>query len=278
MELQTNRIEAQAVNLICHKLFWPYRVNMSNRQLDLWLIPKFSGSPMDVPIVEWLENLELTCEVCEIDRIERVLTLHLKGPAQKTYWQLSKEQRGDFEELKCALIKAYSMDSFVAFDHFARRQLCLGETVDKFLMELQRLALLIGEMPLECWIRSTFLNGLLHHVKGLLKSSTRMEVLSLQELLEKRKAILINEKASAIWGGPPCDNCPTTTSTCFRCGSLNHLVRNCLTRNSGWNKNHEVCPAMLCYQCGKVGHLQRNCPENRVADEELVPASSPNKA
>ena len=90
-----------------------------------------------VPIVELLEDPELTCELCEIDRIERVLPLYLKGPARETYRQLSKEQRCDGEEINLAFIIARGMDSFVAFDHIAMRQLRPGETENKFLTELQ---------------------------------------------------------------------------------------------------------------------------------------------
>ena len=90
------------------------------------------------------------------DRIERVLPLHLKGPAWETYWLLSKEQQGDVEEIRNTLIKANSMNFFVAFDHFAKRQLRPGETVDKFLTELQRLALLLGWLVVEFYDISTF--------------------------------------------------------------------------------------------------------------------------
>ena len=255
---------------------------MSNRLLDLRLIPEFNGSPTDVLIIERLEDLELTCELCKIDNTERILPLCLKGPVQETYQRLSKEQRSDVEEMKHALIKAYSMDSFVAFDHFTRRQLHPRETVDEFLMELQCLALLMGEMLPECWIRCGFVNGLPNHFKRLLRSSTRMEVLSLQELLERARAILINEKAleepvaAALQSGQVlltqalCDDCPMTTSTYFRYGGPNHLSRNCLTWNSRWNQYCEVSPAMCYYWCGKAGHLRRNCPGNGVRDEEFA--------
>ena len=159
--------------------------------------------------------------------------------------------------------------------------------MDGFLTELQRLALLVGEMPIECWIRRTFVNGLPQHIRGLLRSSTRMEELSMQKLLERARAILIDEKAleepvAALRSGQvPLAQAPRDdyliTSICFRCGGPNHLAKNCLTRNNGWNHNREVRPVMRCYRCGKARHVRRNCPGNRAGDEELVPASAPNK-
>ena len=110
---------------------------MASRQFDIWLIPEFSGAATDRPIMEWLEDLELTCELCEITKVERVLPLRLKCAARETYWQLSKEQRDDVEEIKCALIKAYGTDLFMAFEQFTTCRLHPEETADEFLMDLQ---------------------------------------------------------------------------------------------------------------------------------------------
>ena len=119
---------------------------MASRQFDDRLIPEFSGAATDTPILEWLEDLELTCELCEISKIERVLPLRIKGAARETYRQLSKEQRDDVEEIKRALIKAYGTNSFVAFEHFTTRRLPPEETADEFLTDLQRLARLVGDV------------------------------------------------------------------------------------------------------------------------------------
>ena len=143
------------------------------------LSPEFSCTATDTPVLEWLEDLELTCELCEISKIERVLPLRLKGAARETYRQLSKEQRDDVEEIERALIKAYGTDSFVAFEQFTTHRLRLQETADEFLKDLQRLARLVGETPPECWIKSAFVNGQPSDVKGLLRSSTRLETLTL---------------------------------------------------------------------------------------------------
>ena len=125
-------------------------LTMASRQFDVRIIPEFSSAATDTPILEWLKDLELTCELCEISNIEWVLPLRLKGAARDTYRQLSKEQRGDVEEIKCALIKAFRTDLFVAFEQFTTHRLRPEETADEFLTDLQRLARLIREMPPEC--------------------------------------------------------------------------------------------------------------------------------
>ena len=48
---------------------------MASRQFDVRLIPEFSGAATDTPILEWLEDPELTCELCKIPKIEQVLPL-----------------------------------------------------------------------------------------------------------------------------------------------------------------------------------------------------------
>ena len=99
----------------------------------------------------------------------------------------AKEQQDDVEEIKHALIRAYGTNSFVAFEQFTTRRLCPEETADEFLTDLQRLAQLVRETPPECWIKSTFVNG-------LPRTSTRLETLTLREVLERAHAMLVDTR------------------------------------------------------------------------------------
>ena len=47
------------------------------------------------------------------------------------------------------------MDSFMAFNQFTMCCLRLEETVDQFLIDLQCLAMLVGEVLPECWMKGT---------------------------------------------------------------------------------------------------------------------------
>ena len=91
-------------------------------------------------------------------------------------------------------MKAYGTDSFVAFEQFTTRRLRSEETANEFLTDLQRLARLVWETPPECWIKSAFVNGLPNDVKGLLRSSTRLETLTLREVLERARAVLVDTR------------------------------------------------------------------------------------
>ena len=91
---------------------------MTGKSFDIWLIPEFSGAPTDMPIVEWIENVELVCERCVMDREEHVLSLRLRSGALATYRQVIKEKRADPAEIKRALMTAYATDAFNVFDQF----------------------------------------------------------------------------------------------------------------------------------------------------------------
>ena len=77
-----------------------YFLAMEGKIFDIRLIPGFSGAVTDMPIVEWVENVELVCELCAMKNVERVLPLRLRGGALAIYRQLSAEQKADAEQIK----------------------------------------------------------------------------------------------------------------------------------------------------------------------------------
>ena len=85
---------------------------------DVCLFPEFSGAATDMPIVKWLENVELVCEVCAMKNVQRILPLRLRGGALAIYRQISTEQKADAEQIKQALINAYATDAFNAYNQF----------------------------------------------------------------------------------------------------------------------------------------------------------------
>ena len=161
------------------------------------LIPVFSGAATDMPIVEWVENVELVCELCTMKNVERVLPLRLRRGALAIYRQLSAEQKADAEQIKLALITANATDALNAYDQFVTRQLRPDETVDKFFAELRRLARLVGGPLLERWLTFAFVSGLPQHVKHLLRASSRMETMSAELLLTRVRAVMTDNEGPA---------------------------------------------------------------------------------
>ena len=120
------------------------------KAFNVLLILEFSGATTGIPIVAWIENVELVSEFCAMEKIERIQPLWLWGSALATYRQPSKEQRTDTEQIKRALITAYATDRFKAFNQFVAQCLCPEETVDEFSADMHYLARLVRE-PLLDW-------------------------------------------------------------------------------------------------------------------------------
>ena len=57
----------------------------------------------------------------------------MHGGILAVYRQLSKEQKADTEQIKQALMTAYTTDAFSAYDQFMNQWLCPNETIDEFL-------------------------------------------------------------------------------------------------------------------------------------------------
>ena len=62
-----------------------YFLAMEGKIFDVRLIPKFSGAATDMPIVEWVENVELVCGLCAMKNVEHVLPLTLRWGALAIY-------------------------------------------------------------------------------------------------------------------------------------------------------------------------------------------------
>lgn len=163
---------------------------MAEKPFNIKLIPEFTD---DKTMVEWIEDAELVCVLCEIRKIKQILPLHSKGGTLAVYRQLNKEQKSDIEQIKRALLIAFGTNLFMVYDQFQTQHLRPSKRVDVFLVELKKLA--VPNMPLpEHWMTCAFASGLPSHVKQILQASSRMEDLTLNQLLTRALSIMINEK------------------------------------------------------------------------------------
>ena len=135
------------------------QTQMAGKVFDIQLIPKFHGVSSDHTVSEWLEQVELVCEMCGVDNVEHVLPLRLRGRVLSVYQRLTCDQRKDLQKVKQALLMAFAPDPFVAFDTFVSRHLQPEETVDEYLGDLQDLARLI-ENTSDQWLSCAFVSGL----------------------------------------------------------------------------------------------------------------------
>ena len=140
---------------------------MEGKMFDVWLILELSGTATEMPIAEWVKNVQLVCDLCNMKNVESALPLWMLGGALAIYRQLSAEQKSDAEQIKLALITTYATDAFNAYDQFITRQLRPDETVNDFFAELWRLDQLVGGQLPEFWLIYAFVSGLPQHVRYL---------------------------------------------------------------------------------------------------------------
>ena len=69
---------------------------------------------------EWLEQVELVCEMCGVDNVECVLPLRLRGRALSVYRWLTHDQREDLQQVKQALLVAVALDLLLHLTHLSR--------------------------------------------------------------------------------------------------------------------------------------------------------------
>ena len=138
--------------------------------LDLRLILEYDGSGTQ-SVVEWIEKLELICKLRNVNDVASIIPLRLSGDVFAVYLQLDEADRKKTEKIKKALLAAFAVDPYVAYEQFIGRKLQVGESPDVFLAELRRLASLFGGMP-EKGLACAFVAGLLESVQQLLRVSS----------------------------------------------------------------------------------------------------------
>jgi len=247
---------------------------------ELRLIPEFGGGGSQ-DVVEWLDKAGLVCELRGILRPETVIPLRLTGGAFAVYQQLPPDDKKDFGKIKQALYTAFAADSFVAYEQFIARKLQPGETVDVFLAELRKLATFLCGLP-DIVLSCAFVAGLPDAVRQLLRASCRMDMLTIEQLLARARAIMSEETDVVAAARSEVTSSRKSKETasglvCFECNLPNHLAKDCLLRRKvstaarGGRGRGEI----KCYRCGGPGHIASSCSGKGIGERPSAPASSP---
>ena len=226
------------------------------------------------------------CNLRDISHLESVISLRLTGGAFAVYQQLPDADKQNVGEITKALRTAFAVDSFTAYDQFVTRRLQPGETVDVFLVELRRLAVLFGGLS-DKMFAFAFVAGLPDTVKQLLRAGSRMDELPLAHILTRARAVLTDEigvaaDVSAMTIGPDASvKRADATLLCFQCNQQIHLARDCLLRRKGrggaYGRSGRCSGrgGARCYRCDGLGHFAPSCPGNENGERPSALASSP---
>ena len=114
------------------------------------------------------------------------------GGALDVYQQLSNNEKADVGLTKAALYETFAMDPCTAYKRFTTQTLMAGETVDVFFMALKKLVALFGGLPEQTFVYA-FMVGLPARIKQLLRASTSIEAMPIEQLLECAQAIIRDE-------------------------------------------------------------------------------------
>lgn len=94
--------------------------------------------------------------------------------------------------MKEALLAAFAVDPYVAYEQFVSKSLCSGEMPCVYLAELRRLTFLIcgvSNKALACAI----VIWLPEDVRQLLRAGSRMEALNLDQVLPRARTMIRND-------------------------------------------------------------------------------------
>ena len=165
------------------------------------------------------------------------------------YDHMNTEDQMNLDKIEKALMNAFSMDAFQAYDQF-RVRLWNDESPDVYLADLQRLAVLAG-IENETIIKRAFIVGLPHDVSSHLRSSARILEMDIAEIVRQARALMTDRVASMGLAAIPRPSTVSATGRqCYGCGQLGHFRNRCPSR-----------PVISCWSCSEKGHTSRDCPK-----------------
>ena len=153
------------------------------------VVKRFSGGN-DEDVSVWIRQVKLAARLGKIEDLAVVVPLYLDGPAFAVYEQLSSDDQEDFAKIESALLTAFSLNGFQAYEEFRVRKRREGESVDVFLSELRRLAKLGKIESCEEILRSAFVIGLPCTVSSQLRALSEVRKIPLDELVHVARALM----------------------------------------------------------------------------------------
>lgn len=228
------------------------------------LVRQFDGSS---DVIEWLNKFELVVSLRDIKEPATVVPLFLEGSAFSIYNELGESSKKSYDSIKDALIGAFSMNSFQAYEQFTKRVWC-DESVDVYLADLRKLARL-AKISSDILLVRAFIVGLPSVVSRELRAMSKIESLSLSTIVDRARSLmaeLVENPVIAVAAQHTDSELEGKSSAlqCFRCGGP-HMVKYCKVQSS----------KITCWSCGQEGHMSRECPSGNGSRRAFAPATLP---
>ena len=202
----------------------------------------------------------------KIEDVSQIIPLFLEGSAYAVYSQLDKATQENAGDLETALLNAFSMNAFQAYEELRKRVWSDNEPVDVFLADLKRLARLANISDVNV-IQCAFIVGLPPIVSGQMRASAQISKATLPTLVEQARVLMTEYGAtgSTVAAGVGTrrqfrERRDGNGPRCFKCGEEGHIARNC----TKIGKSDPAKPTIKCFVCGEEGHVARSCSSRPV--------------
>ena len=204
------------------------------------VIQRFNGSG-DVAV--WMRQVKLASELLNVEDAAKIIPLFLEGDAFAIYEDLSEADKKDKTKIEEALVRAFGLDPFRAYEQFSRRTLQSGECVDAYLMDLKRLAGL-AKIKSDALIRVAFTVGLPKRVSTLLRAYSNVNEMTLEAIASTARSLVedLKEEDPVSQVGAVGSQRGRFQRRCYVCGGP-HLQRFCPKKQGNEKVEAESAPA-----------------------------------
>ncbi|XP_012554735.1 uncharacterized protein LOC105843650 [Hydra vulgaris] len=236
------------------------------------MIGKFDGSG---DVVVWLKKVKLVGELQKMGDLSLIITLILEGGAFALYEQLSKNEKASAVDIEKALLDAFAVDLFEAYELLRDRRWNEAESVDIYMASLRQL-MQLAKVENEELLQRAFITGLPGEISKQLQSQVKIFGINLNDVLNHTRVLLskvTKEECllTTISGSHKNNNKKSASRfNCYNCGKPGHVARSCFA------KKETVTEGIQCFRCGKTRHIARFCSlkQGNASGKPTAPAVS----